>query len=532
MPIISVTEKDLSWYLRQREQGIATVYIPGIATFGPEGEAVLCDSSNFANIFGTSAVKLEGEISYNMAASIIQAGFDVLFHRTPLSGAAKATYTVSSEESTEQIKFTAKYTGTFGNAISLQIRSLGTKNETISAYVVIDGTVVETLVIDLVDPTSANYYKNLESGYIAVEEVLGDVTKISLGTPSTPLIVTLAGGLDYGAEATAKSVREEIWNTLKTPGYFEDLKDPYQFDYDVVLGSNWQLYGQSPNVYGDNSDGAWSFNDLDKVDEALLKLVKARGTSILLVDGKSDWDDSEMYTYCSLFDTSFAAGYGPWGYAQLLNTGDTTLLPGSYAMVTQWAQSCSSGVPTWMAPAGVKRSAFTFYKNTVYPVGKVTLDMWQNHDYIRPGQYCVNPIMRAKQYGYIIYGNSTLLKTRPDGATSMLQSFSVRVLANLIKVKAFDVSLSLQFDQLTGDLFTQFKSLMAVMMDQLRFKGALYDYEIVLAHGVLTKADLNEKRVPVIIRISPNPTAENFDITLEITQSGVSFSDESGDSES
>ena len=104
-------------------------------------------------------------------------------------------------------------------------------------------------------------------------------------------------------------------------------------------------------------------------------------------------------------------------------------------------------------------------------------------------------------------------------------------MANLIKSRAFDVSLSLQFDQLTNDLFVQFKSLLGVYMDQLRYQNALYDYEIVLANNTLTSADLNEKRVPVIIRISPNPAAENFDIALEITQAGVSFSDETDETE-
>ena len=68
-------------------------------------------------------------------------------------------------------------------------------------------------------------------------------------------------------------------------------------------------------------------------------------------------------------------------------------------------------------------------------------------------------------------------------------------------------------------------------MDQLRYQGALYDYEIVLDSTSVTRTDLNEKTVPVLIRISPNPAAENFDITLEISQAGVTFSDETDENE-
>lgn len=168
----------------------------------------------------------------------------------------------------------------------------------------------------------------------------------------------------------------------------------------------------------------------------------------------------------------------------------------------------------------------------MYPVGSAVIDMWQNQDFINNEQvsvsevYKVNPIANLKQYGYVIYGNSTLLHNRYDGATSMLQLFSVRVLANLIKSRAFDVSLALNFDQIDDDLFAEFKSLMTVFMEQLRYGKALYDYQIVVDRSHMTLDNLNGKTVPVTIRISPNPAAENFIINLEISQAGITFDDD------
>ena len=515
MPRISVTERDLSWYFRQRGKGAATVYVPGISTFGPENDPVLCDSTNFANVFGTKPVNIKDELSYSMAASFIKSGFNVLFHRFVPSGAAKASAELGDE--TDKVTFSAKYFGTFGNNISLTIRSLGAGSA--SVFVSVDGTLVETLPVNFVDPTSDKYYTNIDSGYIDIE-VVGNATKIEFGTADVPVTLTLKGGLDYpeGENASAQ-VRKGICDAIATKGALDDLKDPYQYNFDVIVSAGFPLY--------ESGTGA-----VDPVDQALFDLSVSRGTSVFLVDGDRTWDDATMYAYCGLFDSSYAAAFGPWSYAQLTSSGVTALLPGSYSMIVSWAQSCSGGNPLWMAPAGAKRASLgSFFKNTRYLVGKKTLDMWQNHEFVQPGQYSVNPIMKAKQYGFVIYGNSTLLKTRNDGATSMLQSFSVRVMANLIKSRAFDVSLSLQFDQLAGDLFVQFKSLLGAYMDQLRYQNALYDYEIVLANNTLTSADLNEKRVPVIIRISPNPAAENFDIALEITQSGVSFSDETDETE-
>jgi len=101
----------------------------------------------------------------------------------------------------------------------------------------------------------------------------------------------------------------------------------------------------------------------------------------------------------------------------------------------------------------------------------------------------------------------------------------VRVLCNMIKEQAFNVSLGLQFDKITNDLIVQFKALMGVFMDQLKYGGALYDYEIVSDYSSISLADLNTRTVPVKIRISPNPDAENFDINLEVSQSGITFGD-------
>lgn len=520
MPKIAVTERDLSWYFRQRGTSPATVYVPGVATFGPE-DPVLCDSTNFANVFGTKPVQVKNEISYRMAESFIKAGFSVLFHRFIHTTATAATKTLNSGDASVQVS--AKYAGSFGNSISVTFSGAGKSNVAVFVYINDDlnKTLVETLSVNFVDPTSDKYYKFVESDYIEFGKVTGVESATFIVKDSE---IRLDSGTDFSdtSDDCQKTFMSDIATAISTAGALENLSDPYQYDFDVIVSGGWQEYQLTTTEP----------TEICKVDSALRDLAKKRGTAIYLVDGKSDWNDKVMYAYCGLFNDSYAAAFGPWSYAQFTSTGAVALLPGSYAMIIAWAQSCAAGSPVWMAPAGVKRATLgSFFKKTTYYVGKAVLDTWQNHDYVTPGQYSVNPIMKAKQYGYVVYGNSTLLKTRDDGATSMLQSFSVRVLANLIKSRAFDVSLYLQFDQLTSDLFNQFKSLMGTYMDQLRYQNALYDYEIVLTNNVLTNSDLNEKRLPVTIRISPNPAAENFEITLEVSQAGVSFSDDTDETE-
>ena len=499
MPKITVTEKDLSWYVRQRATGPVTVYMPGLATFGPD-TPVLCDSSNFMTTFGKSSVNLPGEVS----------GFNVLFHRVVLDDAAKASVT------SDTITINAKYPGTYGNELSISLKEIkGGESKRAMLVVYANGgtQMLETHVVDFTDAMSDSYYANIESDFIEFGEV-GEVSSI------TPLEnQPMSGGKDFADKSTLDNVLKAVEAKLEEKGHFTDLEDPYQFDFDVVTSAMLSVPEETGTI--------------GKVDQALFNLVTKRGTAIYLVDGKSDWDYTEAYTYAGLFNSSYAAMFGPWGYAQLLDSGRTMLLPGSYAMLVRWAQSCSEGTPKWMAPAGVKRASLgSFYKDTKYVVGKTVLDAWQNHDYVGPDDYFVNPIMKAKQYGYVIYGNSTLLHSGLNNARSLLEQFSVRMIANTIKSHAFDISLYLQFDQMASDLYVQFKTLMTTFMDQLSYTGAIYDYEIVLGdNGTITRALLNERTIPVLIRISPNPAAENFDITLEISQAGIDFTDETDETE-
>jgi len=108
----------------------------------------------------------------------------------------------------------------------------------------------------------------------------------------------------------------------------------------------------------------------------------------------------------------------------------------------------------------------------------------------------------------------------------MLQSFNVRVMVDMIRTRAIEITARMQFDQLSDDLFDEFKTVMGAYLDQLKYQQALFDYSITTRNGeTLTLADRNTKTLPIKIAISPNAALENIDITLEINQSGISFED-------
>ena len=446
----------------------------------------------------------------------------------PTSGIGDGTY----------IYFEAKYAGVYGNNLAVSITPNADNNKIVYVKVwykrVANNTetyeALETLTYNLEDPTSANWYElvNNTSNYVnLVFDGTGSPNDYTWdwSTLADRKDGNLFGGTDGadGETTVYEQICEKIGNYKNdsTPsvlsdgitGLFEDISDFLNYDVDIIVDGGF-------NNHVDTTS-------LSTVDTALFTVAKNRGNTIYLVDGDSEWNHTEVFNYCSLFGSAYAASVNPWGYGTLIYNGVTTLIPGSYVLLINWANSINEGNPKWLSPAGIKRSSInSFYKYPKYVVNKVILDEWQEKSYTEGTKgYKINPIMLIRG-NYCIYGNSTLLKDKADGSTSMLQSFNVRVMVDMIRTRAIEITARMQFDQLSDDLFDEFKTVMGAYLDQLKYQQALFDYSITTRNGeTLTLADRNTKTLPIKIAISPNAALENIDITLEINQSGISFED-------
>jgi hypothetical protein len=536
---ISVNEKDLSWYYRQRTTGPLVVYVPGLATWGPENEPTLCDSTNFVETFGPRPVSDSSaqDISYNLATSYIKAGYQVLFHRIKLDSTAKASVSLNDGNETVAdqavITFTAAYSGSFGNSLKLKVTKdatviiPGTSNKAGRYYIIVyntDGDVLDSVTVDTLDPSSQYYYDAEDlSKYIQVTvNTNWNETAYTTITPSADYLA-LTGGVDgvqtstsLYAQAVAKMKTKDSANKYT---FIEGLDDPYLYTYDIVTCGGFNEYSS------DSNPTISAIYDIDAMFKGLADMYKR---CIYLIDGGVNWSHTVLFNYVGLFNSSSCACYGPWGYQQFLSTGNTKLLPGSYTFLLAWMNSILNGNPVWVSPAGVKRATLgSWYRKPKYEIDKATLEEWQGQEFSTSKSHKVNPIMRLRDYGYVIYGDDTTLKPAPDGKTSALQSLSTRVLSNLIKNRAFEISLSLQFDQMANELYVQFRTLLGQYLDELKYQNAISGYSISPANGeTVSYTSINERKVPVIIRISPVLSVKDFDITLEIHQAGITFNDE------
>lgn len=187
----------------------------------------------------SSTYKINKDYSYQMAVTLLTAGYDVLVYRMCSGGKAGGAYTiVPAGEGTTAKTFaiTAKYAGSFGNNIKIQVikKSYQTKvNQTVytqpfwNMIVSVVGTSgnttnVENLNFVITEPTAYD----LPDYIVPIEDIQSNfVTVLNNGVaddttyePATPAILTLTGGRDeMTADATPANdvTKATIYSTVR-----------------------------------------------------------------------------------------------------------------------------------------------------------------------------------------------------------------------------------------------------------------------------------------------------------------------------
>ena len=178
----------------------------------------------------------------------------------------------------------------------------------------------------------------------------------------------------------------------------------------------------------------------------------------------------------------------------------------------------------WFPPAGVKRATARVVVKPQYEIGSVLLNAWQNDSTSR-----VNPIMKLKQYGYVIYGQYTAYEAQDEFTHSALESLNVRLVSNVVKKKIFSTCMELTFEPNNKKLWLKFFAEMDKYLSYMKSNDGVYAYRIVMDESTVTTDDINELRVPGKVYIAPTRTAEFFDIDFVITDAGVTFGYQEGE---
>lgn len=320
---------------------------------------------------------------------------------------------------------------------------------------------------------------------------------------------------------------------------YGNFTDKYFYDFDFVTpaGFTYEEY-QVVNTAAQDADpvlvaqrtvplgdtaGSTVYSGITPIDAAMEALVVERKDAMFVVDTPVDYDPMSITEYERLINTSYGCVHAPWCYIDSPYIANyQILMPPSFIFLYTYLDNLDNNVDSqkWYPPAGVKRATARIVKKPKYEIGTVILNAWQNETTSR-----VNPIMKLKQYGYVIYGQSTALESIDMCTHSALESINVRFVANMVKKKIFDVCLNLAFEPNTSQLWLKFYDAMDSYLRNMMYNEGVYDYRVKMDEDTVTTDDINHLRCPGIVSIAPTRTAEFFDIRFDINEAGVTFID-------
>lgn len=362
------------------------------------------------------------------------------------------------------------------------------------------------------------------------------------------------GFIATGSGQTATGVSIPVYNeylkqVYKTDGIFETIMssiqnmyqnftDPYMYDFDFISSGGfvymkYQLTEGTtttksvatpsvPLAYGDGSSCVYTV--VNPIHQAMKNLVETRKDCIALFDVPHNYDKIQIVEYSRLLNTSYGTMHFPWCYVSSpYIAGSQVLMSPSYIFLYTFLQNLDNNVDSqkWYPPAGVKRATARVVKKPEFEIGSVILNEWQNLNTAR-----VNPIMKLKQYGYVIYGQYTNLEAIDMFTHSALESLNVRLLANVVKKKIFDVCMNMAFEPNVETLWLKFYDQMDEFLRYVKYNDGVYDYKIVMDKSTVTTDDINHLRCPGKVYIAPTRTAEFFDIDFIITEAGAVFTED------
>ena len=371
-------------------------------------------------------------------------------------------------------------------------------NEIVPETFELVGTKSGTEVVIVVDSTAPTKLVN--------KKTAAEVGTISVGNASNTIVITSNTTIDAA---------ENVTITYATTGTSATAVSLKKATVTVPYG------GDESTESTDGYDA--HYTAITPIHQAMRELVTTRQDCIALFDMPREYDKMMLVDYALMLNTSYGTIHHPWCWTKSPDiAGAQVLMAPSYIFLYTFLVNLINNVESqkWFPPAGVTRATARVVTKPDYEIGSVILNQWQNDNISR-----INPIMKLKQYGYVIYGQYTTLPAIDLYTHSALESLNVRLISNVVKKKIFDVCLNLAFDPNTEKLWLKFFAQMDVFLRYMKYNDGVYDYKIVMDNSTVTTDDINHLRCPGKVFIAPTRTAEFFDIDFIITDAGAVFTD-------
>lgn len=509
---INITETDNTLYGTRSADSDNIVYIPGSAITGPNTPTLYKSYNEFIKNHGDHGC--EGSITWDYVANILLAGFPVLFQRitqtntlsvSPVELTTKAKLEVKNEADTDIIlTIEDLYGGSYGNDLNI---SLVQEYETIYLRVYLKNKLLETFKVASTSDNAEDEVitERMLTGLLNIES---DRIKITIPDESKFEITVFNNlYLKGGEDADEQKVLEEIANNDSKLSIFSVLEDKYIYDIKFIVS------------------GGYIDQDL-YIAKSMTNLAESRGDCVAIPDVPINTPKGTANKYFSTINTSYGTSFAPWCYTELATSKSIKKwMPPSFIFLRRLATSViSNGNPIWYPVAGVKRASVSDVVKTEYEIGGAMIDEWQEMN-----SQALNPILKLRSYGYVIYGQRTMYATDDSNypSPSALRQLSVRLTVNEIKRAIFNICLGLKFEK--NDLYTwnEFCVLLRPLLNAMKSDRGVTDYQLIMNETTTTNEDIQEYRIRGSVKISVLNTVEDFDIGFTLEPSSVTFDNDS-----
>lgn len=487
MPKIIITDEDLTTAVGNITSSYGA-FVPGFAGQGarsdyPTVATEYTSLSAFKTDMGNSPIMLGNnlvDIGYTYACELLGAGLPVVYKVIPMT----TKYTLIEDE------VTVVESQCVLSHNPVDVSAMVFKNEDedeiagITATVALeDGKYVATLTAEGSGGADVSIVKYIEYEYKADDYV-------------DPTTITVADVCERLSEESE---------------FFSEVADRGLYDASFITTGGY------PTVWvkGDGTHG----NMIDKLvavcaergdcfalvdfDKSIEFKVNSQG---VIVDQNGD-TISELSVQEGLSQDAFVIA--PWCEFTPNFSGNSTAtwFPGSFAFLKAFAGSIKTN-NSWFATAGVKRGAVA-----CNGISQVITNA--EADALQPSAgRSVNAITYIKPYGYVIYGNRTLLANVSEGLVA--NSFiNIRQLVHDVKRHVYSVCKSLMFDPNNDILWVNFKNAVTPLLEKMRSGQGISSYRLVKIQSA-ARGTLSAK-----IIIAPIEAVETFNITVELTDEDV-----------
>ena len=480
-------ERDYSHYVAYASKTVLAVV--STATKGPVGVATVCTSSQeLVNRFGPLNTKCYG--LYAGQYFLSQASM-MYFVRAAGKSATESVVTIpglsapASEdddpiELPNALKIKARYVGTYADGYAIVVADakeagkykLTIKNKAGRALEIIDN-------LSIADMTP-----EYESENIIFSELDSSAASLTLGT------YKLEGGNDGIDDICAadyitasKALESELVNMsiFAVPG----ISDPA-----VVV--------------------------------SMLSLAETRGDCLYLVDppegltrdGVVDWHNGAgAYADHTAFNSSYGALYYDWvTIYDSVNKVKVSVPPSVVVAATMAYSDRVSEV--WYAPAGLNRGIVRGVLDSNTKLSKA------DTEYLYSDSNHINSLYDDPQVGLVVWGQKTLQR-----ANTSLDRVNVRRLMNYLKKIVVAACNYLTYEPNDRITWNAFDMLIRPVLEGIKMKRGIYDFQIVKGHAIVTDQDIDNSRMPCMILVRPTKAAEEIPIYFVLTSTGADFNE-------